>query len=187
MSLPAWATDARAVVNGLIGDLLAEQGSSLAVPLAFRTAAGGELPLDRAGLREVLPDAGPRLCVLVHGLMSSESVWRFGGPERLTYGELLARDRGVVPVYVRYNTGRHISTNGRELAAGLQRLVRAWPVQGGRALWHMERLVVGAPATTAGTTPPCRTACGAGAWARKVRRVMLPACRTAPTWRSSPT
>ena len=49
--------------------------------------------------------------------------------QQLTYGELLARERGVSPVYVRYNTGRHISTNGRELAARLQRLVRAWPVR----------------------------------------------------------
>ena len=80
-------------------------------------------------MRESLPDAGARVCVLVHGLMSSESVWRFGGPEGLTYGELLARERGITPVYVRYNTGRHISTNGRDLAAQLQRLVRAWPVR----------------------------------------------------------
>jgi triacylglycerol lipase len=129
MSLPVWADDARAVLNGLFGDALVEQASSLAIPLSFRTAAGDELPLDHVGLRRALPNAGARLCLLVHGLMSSESVWRFAGQPELTYGELLARERGVSPVYVRYNTGRHISTNGRELAARLQRLVRAWPVR----------------------------------------------------------
>jgi pimeloyl-ACP methyl ester carboxylesterase len=129
MSLPARGTDALALVNGLFGDVLADQESSVAIPLTFRTSSRDELPLDRAGLRKALPDAGARLCVLVHGLMSSDSVWRFGGPEGPTYGELLARERGVVPVYVRYNTGRHISTNGRELAAKLQRLVSAWPVR----------------------------------------------------------
>ncbi|MGZ8766368.1 MAG: esterase/lipase family protein [Acidimicrobiia bacterium] len=128
-SLPGRGGDARAVLNGLFGDALAEQGSALAVPLTFRTAAGDELPLDRNGLRRALPDAGARLCVFVHGLMMSESVWRFTGRQQLTYGELLARERGVSPVYVRYNTGRHISANGRELAAKLQRLVRAWPVR----------------------------------------------------------
>src|SRR4029453_1637566 len=127
MSLPVWADDARAVLNGLFGDALVEQESSLAIPLTFRTAAGDELPLDRDGLRRALPNAGARLCVLVHGLMASESVWRCASRPELTYGELLARERGVSPVYVRYNTGRHISTNGRELAAKLQRLVRASP------------------------------------------------------------
>ncbi|MFP3900365.1 MAG: esterase/lipase family protein [Acidimicrobiia bacterium] len=128
-SFPGRAADVRAVLNGLIGDELAEQGSSLAVPLSFRTRAGDELPLEREALGRALPDAGPRLCVLVHGLMSSETVWRFAGRPRLTYGELLAAEHGVTPVYVRYNTGLHISTNGRELAAALQRLVRAWPVR----------------------------------------------------------
>jgi pimeloyl-ACP methyl ester carboxylesterase len=117
------------VLNGLFGDALAERGSSFAVPLTFCTASGEALPLDRDGLRRALPAAGARLCVLVHGLMSSETVWRMGGRQRLTYGESLARDKGVTPVYVRYNSGRHISTNGRALAAGLQRLVRAWPVR----------------------------------------------------------
>ncbi|MGH9288144.1 MAG: esterase/lipase family protein [Acidimicrobiales bacterium] len=129
MSLPDRGDDARAVLNGLFGDALVERESSLAVPLTFRTAFGRELPLDHDGLRRALPNAGARLCVLVHGLMASDSVGRFAGGAELTYGELLARERGVCPVYVRYNTGRHISTNGRELAARLQRLVRAWPAR----------------------------------------------------------
>jgi triacylglycerol lipase len=128
-SLPGGAADVRAVLNGLFGDALVEQESSLAIPLTFRTASGDELPLDDDRLGRALPNAGARLCVLVHGLMSSESAWRFAGRPEVTYGELLARECGVSPVYVRYNTGRHISTNGRELAAKLQRLVRAWPVR----------------------------------------------------------
>jgi triacylglycerol lipase len=128
-SLPRLSTDARAVVNGLFGDALAAQGSVLAIPTTFRTAAGDEIPLDRHGVREALPAAGDRVCVLVHGLMSTESVWRMEGREGLTFGELLADERGVTPVYVRYNTGRHISTSGRDLATQLQRLVRVWPVR----------------------------------------------------------
>jgi triacylglycerol lipase len=129
MSLPGRGADARAVLNGLFGDVLVEQASSLAIPLSFRTASGDELPIDHDGLGRAPPNAGARLCVFVHGLMASESVWRFAGRPEITYGELLARERGVSPVYVRYNTGRHISTNGRELAASLQRLVRGWPVR----------------------------------------------------------
>jgi triacylglycerol lipase len=176
-SLPRLSTDARAVLNGLFGDALAARESPLAVPTTFRTASGHEIALDRQRVREALPDAGDRLCVFVHGLMSSESVWRFDGPEGLGYGELLARERGITPVYVRYNTGRHISTNGRDLAARLQRLVRAWPVRVRELnlIGHsMGGLVV-------------RSAChygrhratvadrlrGRGPWPGKVRRVVL--------------
>ena len=128
-ALPGRGVDAWGALDGVIGDRLADQGSALALPLTFRTASGEELPLDRDALRERLPDAGGRLCVLVHGLMSSERVWAFPGEPGVTYGELLARDHGVTPVYVRYNTGRHISTNGRDLARRLQELVRCWPVR----------------------------------------------------------
>ena len=58
----------------------------------------------------------PRICVLVHGLMSTESIWRFPDDPAVTYGSLLADEHDVTVVSVRYNTGRHISTNGRELA-----------------------------------------------------------------------
>jgi hypothetical protein len=44
------------------------------------------------------------------------------------HGAALARDLGVTPVYLHYNTGLHISTNGRAFAEQLDALVRAWPV-----------------------------------------------------------
>ena len=48
--------------------------------------------------------------------MATESIWDFPGDPDTTYGSLLARDHGVTPIYLRYNTGQHISVNGRELA-----------------------------------------------------------------------
>jgi triacylglycerol lipase len=69
------------------------------------------------------------VCLLVHGLMSNESVWQFPAGASTTYGTLLAADHGVTPLTLRYNSGRHISTNGRELAGVLNRLVAAWPVR----------------------------------------------------------
>jgi triacylglycerol lipase len=176
-SLPGRGADARAVLNGLFGDALAERESSFAVPLTLCTASGDALPLDRHGLRRALPDAGPRLCVLVHGLMSSETVWRMGGRRELGYGELLARDRGVTPVYVRYNTGRHISANGRALAAGLQRLVRAWPVRVreiGLVGHSMGGLVVRSACHYGrGRATLADRLRRRGAWPAKVRRVVL--------------
>ena len=43
------------------------------------------------------------------------------------HGAALARDLGYTPVYLHYNTGRHVSTNGREFAALLEQLVAEWP------------------------------------------------------------
>ena len=56
-SLPGRGNDVRAVLNGLFGDALAEQESSLAIPLTFRTASGEELRFDRDGLARALPNA----------------------------------------------------------------------------------------------------------------------------------
>lgn len=128
-SLPGRGTDVLAVVNGLFGDALAQQDSSLAITMSFRTCAGEEVPLERKALAATLPRVTGSLCVLVHGLMSSESVWGFPARPDHTYGELLARDWGLTPLYVRYNSGRRISTNGRELAAMLRALAAEWPVR----------------------------------------------------------
>jgi pimeloyl-ACP methyl ester carboxylesterase len=43
------------------------------------------------------------------------------------HGAALARDFGHTPVYLLYNSGLHISTNGRALAELLERLVAEWP------------------------------------------------------------
>jgi len=46
-----------------------------------------------------------------------------------TYGERLAVDLGFTPVYVRYNSGRHVSETGRELNAKLEELFADWGVE----------------------------------------------------------
>jgi pimeloyl-ACP methyl ester carboxylesterase len=67
--------------------------------------------------------------VFLHGLMETEFSWRWGAAETgESYGTLLERELGITPVYVRYNSGRHISENGRSLADLLEQVVAAWPV-----------------------------------------------------------
>jgi pimeloyl-ACP methyl ester carboxylesterase len=117
-----------AVLNGLVGDRLEREGSSLAQPMAIRVDGLPVTP-QRAELAEAFPAATPRLVVFLHGLMESERGWRLGAREgREDYGTQLARDLGLTPVYVRYNSGRHISENGRSLAELLEAVVDAWPV-----------------------------------------------------------
>ena len=84
---------------------------------------------ERQALARAYPDATPRLVVFVHGLMGNEVGWRLGRRQgREPYGTRLARELGCTPVYVRYNSGRHISENGRSLADLLDAIVAAWPV-----------------------------------------------------------
>src|SRR5215218_221175 len=118
-----------AVLNGLIGDRLEREGSPLQEPMSVRVD-GLAVPPERAQLARAFPRATPRLVVFVHGLMGEEHGWRLGTRQgRLPYGTRLAQERGFTPLYVRYNSGRHISENGRSLADLLAAVVAAWPVE----------------------------------------------------------
>jgi len=176
-ALPGRGPEALGVLNGLFGDALAEQGSPLAVPMTLRDASSNVLSFDRHELRGQLPDATGSICVLVHGVMASETMWRYAGEPATDYGSLLASDHGVTPVLMRYNTGRHISTNGRELASQLQRLVDAWPVrvQEINLIGHsMGGLVIRSACHYAAEVRPKRIGMPImRPWTAKVRRVVL--------------
>jgi pimeloyl-ACP methyl ester carboxylesterase len=66
-----------------------------------------------------------KLLVLVHGLAMNDLQWM---RRNHNHGQALARDLGFTPVYLHYNSGRHVSQNGREFAALLERLVANWPL-----------------------------------------------------------
>jgi pimeloyl-ACP methyl ester carboxylesterase len=118
-----------AFLNGLVGDRLEREDSPLQQPMAVRIG-GLPVPPRRRAIAEAFPQATPRLVVFVHGLMGEEHGWLLGRRQgREDYGTRLARDLGCTPVYIRYNTGRHISENGRSLADLLEALVDAWPVE----------------------------------------------------------
>jgi hypothetical protein len=113
-----------AALNGVLGDYLSERGNPLAVAMHLRHA-GAPLELTPAGLRAALPHATGKLLVLVHGLCANDLEWARRGHD---HGAALAAELGYTPVYVHYNSGLHISSNGRALAAQLEQLVAAWPV-----------------------------------------------------------
>jgi hypothetical protein len=66
-----------------------------------------------------------RLLILVHGLSMNDREWT---SHQHNHGEALAENRDYTPVYVLYNSGRHVSTNGRELCDQLAGLLDKWPV-----------------------------------------------------------
>ena len=107
------------IINGLIGDTLEREQNPLTQPMAIRIDGAAVAPSPDA-----FPDATRRVAVFLHGLMETEFSWGRGN----TYGTRLARDCGWTPVYVRYNTGRRISENGRSLCELLSQTFEAWPV-----------------------------------------------------------
>ena len=113
------------VLNGVLGDALEAEGSALAAPMAVRV--GGQVVAPTPGtLAHAFPEATPRLAVFVHGLMETEHAWH--PREGKSYGRRLADDLGYTPLDLRFNSGLHISDNGRDLAALLGEIVEAWPV-----------------------------------------------------------
>jgi hypothetical protein len=115
---------ALAVLNGIWGNHLEAGGNPLAIPMRLRQQAQA-IDLDRDALAQRFPAAGSRLLVMVHGLCMNDLQWLRDGHD---HGQALARDHGLTSLYLHYNTGRHVSSNGRDLAALLERLVARWPV-----------------------------------------------------------
>jgi len=113
-----------AVLNGLVGDYLAREHNGLATELGLYLGGVPVVPTG-AGLARAYPEATPRAAVLVHGVMCTETIWRF--PQGGDYGTGLRDELGVTPLYVRYNSGRPIADNGADLARLLQAVCDAYP------------------------------------------------------------
>ena len=111
---PAEYEIVKAALNGVVGDHLAAQGNPLAITMSLRDAESTEIPND---------DVSPRknLLVYLHGsAMDDTQLTRRG----VNHGKALAEALGYDLIYVRYNSGLHISENGRELADKLEDFVR---------------------------------------------------------------
>lgn len=113
----------RSVINGVIGDHLHASENPLAIPMRLR-AGGRVLPLERRALAAALPAASSQLVLLAHGLCMSDRQWMRNGHD---HGVALARETGCTAVYLHYNSGRHVSENGKLLAALLEPLIACWP------------------------------------------------------------
>jgi pimeloyl-ACP methyl ester carboxylesterase len=119
-------------LSGFWGDRMATKHASLATPMSLRTH-GGDRRRRAQDLVADLTEPTGRIAVFVHGLCESDQSWwlaatRHWGDADTTYGSLLAAEQGWTPLYLAYNTGLHISTNGRALSQLLDELVLVWPV-----------------------------------------------------------
>jgi len=113
-----------AALNGVLGDYLDETANSLAIPMRLRLD-GQPLELSSAKIAAAIARPRERVVVLIHGLCMSDLQWDRRSHD---HGRALARDLRADTLYLHYNSGRHISTNGAELCALLEQLVVQWPV-----------------------------------------------------------
>ncbi len=112
------------ILNGVLGDHMRTHNNPLTTTMAFRRD-GQVLELTPASLARALPQPQGKILVMLHGHCMNELQWTSNGHN---HGEALATANGYTPLYLRYNTGLHISQNGRAFADLLEALVKAWPV-----------------------------------------------------------
>lgn len=129
-------------LNGLVGDNLRKKDSGLSITMGFYHK-NQRIALTSNQFNNLKPSASPKIAILVHGLSSHEQMWSFPdednqetvSAEDMTYGSLLAKDFGYTPLYVRYNSGLHISENGRYLSSLIEDLLEVYPL-------HIEDIVL---------------------------------------------
>lgn len=105
---PAWRLF-RSIANGVLGDKLNRWNNALSAPLTLHDLHGKVL--DLAALRD---EAATGIVLFAHGLCLSELEWN--NPEHAQLADEL-KSRGYAIGYLRYNSGRAIFENGRDLAA----------------------------------------------------------------------
>jgi len=113
-----------AAVNGVLGDYLVKTSNPLALSMSLRRR-GRPLVIEKHALHAAIARPTGKLLLLAHGLCLSDLQWRRNGHD---HGASLARDLGYTPIYLHYNSGLHVSDNGRSLAILLESLVDQWPV-----------------------------------------------------------
>jgi len=112
-----------AALNGVLGDYLAASNNPLAIRMSLRRN-GQILVLKTQALASAIPQRSRKLVVLAHGLCLSDLQWNRDGHD---HGAVLARALGYTPLYLHYNSGLHVSTNGRTFAGMLEVLLEQWP------------------------------------------------------------
>ncbi len=114
------------ILNGVLGDTLEKRNAALAMKMRLYIA-DKPLTMAKRSLRKInLPENG-KICILAHGSCGSEKGWGFKDNSSIHYGSLLEKDRGFTSFFLRYNSGLHISTNGKRLSDLLEKFILSYP------------------------------------------------------------
>lgn len=112
------------ILNGVLGDYMSAHGNPLVINASFRRN-GKVLKLAQESLTGTITQPSGKIMVMLHGHCMNELQWCRNGHN---HGEVLAAANDYTPVYLRYNSGLHISENGQLFSRLLDELVTNWPV-----------------------------------------------------------
>ena len=108
-------------LNGVCGDYLLEKNNPLSISMQIYH---GELQSGGANVRENIIRSKGRVLLMIPGVCMSDLQWARNAQN---LGASLAEGLKAVPLYVNYNSGKHISHNGAELAEQLNLLCDEYP------------------------------------------------------------
>jgi pimeloyl-ACP methyl ester carboxylesterase len=111
-----------AVLNGVAGDYLEEKHNPLRIDmhLKYRSKV-----ITSANINETCQGVNGKILLMVHGSCMNDLRWTH---KDYNHGLALAEDLNLTPIFLNYNSGRHISTNGQELSELMETTLDNWPV-----------------------------------------------------------
>ncbi|MBF0468666.1 MAG: hypothetical protein HQK61_07250 [Desulfamplus sp.] len=112
-----------AALNGVLGDHLAASENPLAINMQLRRN-GKPVAVDQDSFSVEMIKYSGKIALMMHGLCMNDLEWNRHGHD---HGEALARDLGYLPVYLNYNTGLHVSENGRLFSQLMETFTRQLP------------------------------------------------------------
>jgi pimeloyl-ACP methyl ester carboxylesterase len=112
-----------AALNGVIGDYLEKTENPLQLTMEVRHN-GNPIHIAKKNLQNTFPDSSGKILLMVHGSCMSALQWT---RKEHNHGASLAETFNLTPIYLNYNSGLHVSTNGQELNELLENLILQWP------------------------------------------------------------
>jgi len=114
----------QAVLNGVVGDYLEVKDNPLKINMQFRYK-GNTVAYDLKELKKLYPLPSGKILLMIHGSCMNDLQWNLDDHD---HGATLAALLGMTPLYLHYNSGRHISSNGQQLSELLEALTQDWPI-----------------------------------------------------------
>ena len=111
-------------LNGVIGDYLEVKDNPLKIKMQFRFQSK-VLNIDPESLKASYPSINGKILLMIHGSCMNDAQWT---RKNHNHEKILSKELNKTPVYLNYNSGKHISTNGQNLNDSLEELLKNWPV-----------------------------------------------------------
>ena len=112
------------ILNGVIGDYLAEKENPLEIEMHF-VHQSKKITIDKKSIKNSYSNISGKIILMVHGSCMNANLWT---RKNHNHGEILAKETNETLIYLNYNSGKHVSTNGKEFNELLEKLTKNWPV-----------------------------------------------------------